>query len=149
VFSIGARGGYVYNLADEPLRLSNRYFIGSDGFRGFSRGGVGPRDKNTSDSLGGNRFYVGTMEMAVPLGFGREFGLKGILFTDVGAVWGIEDDPAGGPGINDSSSPRVTVGAGAAFKTPFGPVRVDLGYAVVKEDFDDTEYFTFNFGSRF
>ena len=148
-FSVGARGGYIYNISDEPLRLSNRYFIGSDGFRGFSRGGVGPRDAATNDALGGNRFYVGTMELAVPLGFGRDFGLKGILFTDVGSVWGIEDDPAGGPGINDSSSPRVTVGAGAAFKTPFGPVRVDIGYAVVKETFDDTEYFTFNFGSRF
>jgi outer membrane protein insertion porin family len=149
VFSVGARAGYYYNMSDEPLRLSNRYFIGSDGFRGFSRGGVGPRDKATDDSLGGNRFYVGTVEMAVPLGFGSAFGLKGILFSDVGAVWGIEDDPAGGPGINDSSAPRVTVGVGAAFRTPFGPVRVDVGYAVVKEDFDDTEYFTFNFGSRF
>lgn len=149
VFSVGARGGYVYNMSDDPLRLSNRYFIGSDGFRGFSRGGVGPRDKTTKDSLGGNRFYVGTMEVAVPMGWGREFGLKGILFTDVGSVWGVEDNPAGGPGINDSSAPRVTVGVGAAFRTPFGPVRVDIGYAVVKEDFDDTEYFTFNFGSRF
>jgi outer membrane protein insertion porin family len=149
VFSVGARSGYNYNLSDDPLRLSNRYFIGSDGFRGFARGGVGPRDKATNDSLGGNKFYVGTMEVAVPLGVGREFGLKGILFTDVGSVWGVEDNPAGGPGINDSSSPRVTVGAGAAFKTPFGPVRIDLGYAVVKETFDDTEFFTFNFGSRF
>jgi outer membrane protein insertion porin family len=41
------------------------------------------------------------------------------------------------------------VGAGAAFKTPFGPVRIDIGYAVVKETFDKTEFFTFNFGSRF
>lgn len=149
VFNIGARGGYIYNLTDDPLVLSNRYFIGSEGFRGFGRGGVGPRDVATLNSLGGNRFYVGTMEVAVPIGIGREFGLKGILFTDVGSVWGVEDNPVGGPGINDSSAPRVTVGVGAAFKTPFGPVRVDLGYAVVKEAFDDTEFFTFNFGTRF
>ena len=149
VASIGARGGYNYNLTDEPLRLPNRYFIGSEGFRGFARGGVGPRDASTKDSLGGNRFYVGTLELAVPISVGSSFGLKGILFTDVGSVWGIEDDPAGGPGINDSSAPRVTVGVGAAMKTPFGPVRVDLGYAVIKENFDDTEFFTFNFGSRF
>ncbi len=149
VFSLGARGGYIHNLTDDPLRLSNRYFIGGEGFRGFGRGGVGSRDKATGDALGSNKFYVGTMELAVPLSVGREFGLKGILFTDVGSAWGIEDDPSVGPGINDSSNPRVTVGAGAAFKTPFGPVRVDLGYAVVKEAFDDQEYFTFNFGSRF
>lgn len=146
VFSVGARAGYVYNFAEDPLRLSNRYFIGSEGFRGFARGGVGPRDAETSDALGGNRYYVGTAELAVPLSVGREFGLKGILFTDVGSVWGREDS---GPGINDSSAPRLTVGTGVAFKTPFGPVRVDLGYAVIKEDFDDTEFFTFNFGSRF
>ena len=149
VFSVGGRGGYNYNLKDHPLSLSDRYFIGSDGFRGFDRGGVGPRDVATGNSLGGNRFYVGTLELAVPLGIAREFGLKGILFTDVGSVWGVEDDPAGGPGINDSSSPRVTVGMGAAFKSPFGPVRIDLGYALLKESFDKTEYFTFNFGSKF
>lgn len=149
VFSIGGRGGYNYNLSDHPLSLSDRYFIGSEGFRGFGRGGVGPRDVSTNDSLGGNRFYVGTVELAIPMGFAREFGLKGILFSDVGSVWGVEDNPAGGPGINDSSAPRVTIGTGAAFKTPFGPVRIDLGYALKKESFDKTEYFTFNFGSRF
>jgi outer membrane protein insertion porin family len=41
------------------------------------------------------------------------------------------------------------VGVGLGLKTPFGPVRVDLGFPVVKETFDQTEVFSFNFGSRF
>src|SRR5690606_12096393 len=28
VFSLGARGGYIHNISDDPLRLSNRYFVG-------------------------------------------------------------------------------------------------------------------------
>jgi outer membrane protein insertion porin family len=84
----------------------------------------------------------------MPINVGREFGMKGFLFTDVGAATGVEDKIPG-PRIDDSSAPRVVVGVGLGLKTPFGPVRVDLGFPVVKETFDQTEIFSFNFGSRF
>ncbi|HEY4134191.1 MAG TPA: outer membrane protein assembly factor BamA [Alphaproteobacteria bacterium] len=148
VMTTALRAGYIANLSDDPLNLADRYFIGGDTFRGFERGGIGARDSSTNDALGSTAYYVGSVELAVPINVGREFGMKGILFSDVGSATGIED-VGPGPLIEDSNLPRVTVGVGLAMKTPFGPVRVDLGFPVVKESFDQTEIFSFNFGSRF
>lgn len=148
VLSTGFRAGYTANLNDAPLNLSDRYFIGGDSFRGFERGGLGSRDSRTNDALGSTAYYVGSVELGIPINVGREFAMKGYFFTDVGAATGVEDNTPG-PRIDDASSPRVTVGVGLGLKTPFGPVRVDLGFPVVKEEFDQTEIFSFNFGSRF
>jgi outer membrane protein insertion porin family len=64
----------------------------------------------------------------------------------MGAAWDVDADT---PNIDDSSSPRVSVGTGFSWISPFGPVVVDLGWAVVEEDFDKTELFNFSFGTRF
>ncbi|MFN4281974.1 MAG: outer membrane protein assembly factor BamA [Alphaproteobacteria bacterium] len=149
VLSSSARAGYIENLNDEPLNLSDRFFVGGDSFRGFERGGLGARDRTTSDSLGSTLYYVGSVELAVPINVGREFAMKGYFFTDVGAATGIEDVKQAGSPIDDSTAPRVVVGVGLGLKTPFGPVRIDLGFPIVKETFDQTEVFSFNFGSRF
>jgi outer membrane protein insertion porin family len=149
VLSTGFRAGYTANLNDAPLNLSDRFFIGGDSFRGFERGGVGARDSATNDALGSTAYYVGSVELGIPINIGREFAMKGFFFTDVGAATGVEDNEVAGSAIQDSSSPRIVVGVGLGLKTPFGPVRVDLGFPVVKEDFDQTEVFSFNFGSRF
>ena len=55
----------------------------------------------------------------------------------------------GSPSLQSSKSPRVSVGFGLSWQSPFGPIRVDLGQAVVKEDFDKEELFRFSFGTRF
>jgi len=148
VLSTSLRAGYTVNLNDDPLNLSDRFFIGGDSFRGFERGGLGSRDSATNDALGSTAYYVGSVELGIPINVGREFAMKGYFFTDVGAATGVEDSGTG-PRIDDSSAPRVTIGVGLGLKTPFGPVRVDLGFPVVKETFDQTEIFSFNFGSRF
>ena len=51
--------------------------------------------------------------------------------------------------IKDETSPRVSVGFGVQWKSPFGPVRVDFAHAVIKEDFDRTQFLKFNFGAGF
>jgi len=38
---------------------------------------------------------------------------------------------------------------GVSWRSPFGPIRVDLAQAVVKENFDKEELFRFSFGTRF
>ena len=47
--------------------------------------------------------------------------------------------------------PRLHDAAAQPFhwNSPFGPVIVDLGFAVVKEDFDETEVLSFSFGTQF
>ncbi|WP_167954369.1 outer membrane protein assembly factor BamA [Sphingomonas jejuensis] len=49
----------------------------------------------------------------------------------------------------DTPSPRVSVGLGVNWNSPFGPFRIDLAYAVLKEEGDDTQLFNFNVGTAF
>ncbi|MEQ9663668.1 MAG: outer membrane protein assembly factor BamA [Parasphingopyxis sp.] len=51
--------------------------------------------------------------------------------------------------VGDSPSPRVTIGAGVSWNSPFGPFRVDFAYALLKEDGDDNKIFSFNVGTQF
>ena len=54
-----------------------------------------------------------------------------------------------GSNIADVNSIRVSLGAGMSGRSPFGPVRISLAQAVLKESFDRTGVLRFSFGSRF
>jgi outer membrane protein insertion porin family len=145
VFSVSGEAGQIAAFG-ERLRLPNRFFIGGDSFRGFATGGVGPRETVSSKAIGGRYYYVSTAEMTFPLGLPNDFGIKGRLFTDAGSSWNSGET---GADVRDVNSLRVSVGTGVSWKSPFGLIRLDLGIPVRKEDFDDTEVFRVNFGSRF
>ena len=145
VGSFGFSGGHIIGL-DQDVRVIDRFFLGGDSFRGFESGGVGPRDRNTDDSIGGNVFYVATTELRFPLGFASEFGINGRVFAEVGTL---VDPDVSGPALLDSNAPRVSGGFGISWVSPFGPIRVDLAAPFVKEDFDQEEFFRFSFGTRF
>ena len=51
--------------------------------------------------------------------------------------------------FGDSPSPRVSVGFGVNWNSPFGPFRIDIAKALLKEPGDDTKLFTFNVGTQF
>lgn len=146
VLAVSAEAGYEFGYAGKEVGIANRFFLGGDRLRGFKFAGVGPRDVSTNDALGGTKYYVGSVELEVPLGLPEELGLRGRLFTDVGSLWdvGFED-----PTVFDNSSIRMSVGVGFSWRSPFGPIRVDFGQAVLKEDFDKTEVVRFSFGTRF
>jgi outer membrane protein insertion porin family len=153
VVALLAEGGYIFGLGDDKVRLQNRYFLGGDNFRGFRSQGVGPRDRASGGSIGGNAFYVTTAEFQFPTGLPREFGVRGSMFAEAGSLWSFDRPPAGKPGataaVFDSNSLRSSVGLGLMWRSPFGPIRVSLAKAVHKEEFDRTELFRFQFGSRF
>jgi outer membrane protein insertion porin family len=153
VIALTVDSGYIFGLGSDKVRLQHRYFLGGDNFRGFRTQGVGPRDRASGGGIGGNRFYVTTAELQFPTGLPREFGLRGALFTEAGALWGFDRPATGRPGataiVFDSASPRVSAGVGLMWRSPFGPIRVSLAKAIVKQDFDRTELFRFQFGSRF
>jgi len=142
---IQATAGRIYGLG-EDVRISNRFFLGGGSLRGFRSGGVGPRDLNTGDSLGGNLLWFTTGELRFPVGLPKEVGVLGRSFIDIGALNKV--DEAGG-GIGDTGSPRVGVGAGISWATPIGPLSLDFARAVIKEEYDRTEFFRINFGTRF
>ncbi len=71
VLNLSARGGYISGLGGD-VNLIDRFFLGGESFRGFQFAGVGPRDTDTDDSLGGNLLYTATAEQRFPLGLPEE-----------------------------------------------------------------------------
>lgn len=138
--------GAIYGINDEDVQINERYMLGGNNFRGFERGGVGPRDVFTDDALGGNYYYRGTVELSFPIGLPEEMGVAGHAFNDIGSLWGIDEQ---GGGIVDENSFRSSAGLGLSWRSPMGPVRVDLAFPYIKEDFDQEENFRFSFGTRF
>jgi outer membrane protein insertion porin family len=51
--------------------------------------------------------------------------------------------------LGNSPSPRVSVGFGVNWNSPFGPFRIDIARAILHEPGDDTTLFTFNVGTAF
>jgi outer membrane protein insertion porin family len=51
--------------------------------------------------------------------------------------------------LGDTASPRISVGIGVNWNSPFGPLRLDLARAIKKAPGDYTKLFTFNVGTRF
>ncbi|MGD9812310.1 MAG: BamA/TamA family outer membrane protein, partial [Sphingobium sp.] len=51
--------------------------------------------------------------------------------------------------LGDSLSPRLSVGFGVNWNSPFGPFRIDIAKALLKEPGDDTKLITFNIGTQF
>lgn len=141
-----AFNGGIVNGVGKDVPINHRYFVGGQSFRGFDRAGIGPRDNTTEDALGGKYYYVGTAETIFPLGLPEELGFTGALFADVGSLWGIDGS---GVGVTDNASPRVAIGAGLGWKSPFGPIRIDFAVPVVKDSKDELKTFQLNFGTRF
>jgi len=215
VLSAHAEGGYIHPLQKskgegrDPIRLNDRFYGAQ--MRGFDIRGIGPRIRRTpydsdgelvegekdvvSDALGGRAYYMGRIELEVPVSAGlKNMGLRPSAFIDVGSVWNltqprlknflatcipVAENTTGeaftinpgdavtscGPttGVNgfarfngfkeeflgNSPKPRLSVGVGVNWVSPFGPLRIDLAKALLKQDGDDTKLFSFNVGTQF
>ncbi len=138
--------GAIRGIGDEDVRINERFMLGGNNLRGFERGGVGPRDSVTGDALGGNLYYRGTAELSFPVGLPDDMGVAGHAFTDFGSLWDIDET---GSEIVDENTIRAAGGLGLSWRSPMGPVRVDVAFPYIKEDFDEEENFRFSFGTRF
>ena len=74
---------------------------------------------------------------------------------NVDGVTGYADDSAhSSPGfrerfVGNSPKPRLSIGVGVNWVSPFGPLRIDLAKAILKQEGDDTKTFSFNVGTQF
>lgn len=111
------------NLDDVPV--SRRFYAGGDNsIRGWGFDALSPRDPETGDPVGGRYLAVGSLEL--------ERRVKGpwsaAVFTDFGNAF----DP------DDEQDYAQSVGLGVRWASPIGPVRIDLAFALTKDD-DDTD----------
>ncbi len=51
--------------------------------------------------------------------------------------------------VGDSPAPRISVGVGVNWNSPFGPFRIDVSRVLKKQVGDDTKTFSFNVGTQF
>ncbi len=51
--------------------------------------------------------------------------------------------------VGNSAKPRLSVGFGVNWNSPFGPFRIDIAKALLKEPGDNTKLITFNVGTQF
>ncbi|MFQ5533307.1 MAG: outer membrane protein assembly factor BamA [Sphingomonadales bacterium] len=145
IFNLRLQQGWIIGLGQD-VRINDRFFLGNPTMRGFDIAGIGPRDAVTLDALGGNIMYTGTMAVLIPLGPAEEFGIRTSAFVDFGALGKVEES---GTSVLATGDPRVSAGISLAWDSPFGPIRFDFAKAIVKEPFDETEFFQFNIGAQF
>ncbi len=155
VVSTQASAGYVAGWAGDAIRINDRFFKGGNSFRGFETAGMGPRDLNTRDALGGNFYLIGTIELTVPNYLPEQYGIKTSVFADVGTLGMLDDryttDALGNPStrIVDDLQFRASAGLSVHWKSPMGPIRFDLSHILSKEDYDKTETFRFSTSTQF
>lgn len=155
-----AIAGHIEGWGNEDIRLNDLYFRGGETIRGFDRGGFGPRDTITGDSVGGQTYWATTAEIRFPFPFvPDEIGLGGAVFADAGSLFGANDlakelSKAGGNGtrafhLEDDSSVRSSVGGSVLWNSPVGPLRMDFAKALTKEKYDEEQFFRFGASTKF
>ncbi|HEX8300521.1 outer membrane protein assembly factor BamA [Sphingomonas sp.] len=261
VFSLSGEAAYIHSFeksrgaGNDPIRITDRFYLGEPQFRGFDIRGVGPRvqrigftgdpttgtqllvtdkDQTVDDAIGGKAYYLTKAELEIPLGAGAaEMGLRPSIFVQAGSLFNItrpaktiefaQATGAGGallfnsdgsptllpkdnfikdasgnqlfivsgsdttnagslttcnvgfaPGagqpcigtsvnsiynvptapfferfVGDSARPRLSVGFGVNWNSPFGPLRIDVAKALLSAKGDDKKLVTFNVGTQF
>ncbi|AAU03634.1 outer membrane protein assembly factor BamA [Rickettsia typhi] len=148
---LSAAGGDMAGLGGKIVRISDRFNLGDYSLRGFASGGVGPREKNTNEGLGGEKYYTFSTELNFPTPTPEEFNLTGAVFIDLGSVWGVglnKKQYKTPNGFYNDKSLRASVGFGFIWVTRFAPIRMDWGFPIKKKQYDDTQNFHLRFSTH-
>ena len=142
--------GGMLNYTKGSSRVTDRFFLGSRIMRGFEPGGIGPRDADTDDALGGNVFAVARLEAEFPIGLPSEYGISGGAFIDYGSVWDIgRAAPAGTDVLYNDYTPRAVAGLSIFWDTPIGPLRFNFTEALDAQARDKTKNFDVTISTSF
>lgn len=123
--------GYMERLGGlAEIPLAERFFAGgASSQRAFPDNQAGPRDLETGFPLGGNALLFHQTELRFPL-LGNNIG--GVLFHDIGNVYSDIRDLTlrfRQRNIEDFNYTVQAVGFGIRYRTPVGPIRVDLSFS--------------------
>jgi outer membrane translocation and assembly module TamA len=111
--------------------LPERLFGGGEStMRGFPRNQAGPRDPDTGFPLGGNALLFHSTELRFPF-IGDN--IQGVFFHDLGNVYsglGSVSFRVHQNSLTDFDYMVHAAGFGIRYRTPLGPIRVDLAYSI-------------------
>ncbi|HEY4089183.1 MAG TPA: BamA/TamA family outer membrane protein [Bryobacteraceae bacterium] len=133
----------------QSVPLPERFFAGgADSLRAFAFNEAGPRDTGaplfpggpssqaTGFPLGGNALFTNNIELRFPL-IGEN--IQGVLFHDMGNVFSSLSDLSlryRQHGLQDFDYTVHAAGIGLRYRTPVGPVRVDVAYTLNPPSFN-------------
>ena len=141
VFHVKATAGQAFeNEAGKLPVYDNFYLGGMNSIRGFKSSSISPIDPDNGEKYGGDKMWYANLEILFPLL--TEAGVRGVLFTDMGNVYGIEEDW-------DFSSIKKSVGVGINWLSPMGPLRLIWGYNYDKQEGDEDASWDFAMGGNF
>ena len=139
VISAHGQIGYIHAFSGEDPPINERFYLGGiNTLRGFEPREVGPRDEN-GDYIGGNKETFFNFEWIFPLV--KEQGIKGVAFFDTGNAWGEGED--------FFSEWRYSVGGGIRWLSPLGPLRLEWGYNLDPEEWEENSRLDFMIGRFF
>ena len=141
-----AEGGFIEGLGQDTL-LADRFFIGGETIRGFTPSGIGPR-AGSGGALGASKYWRTSAELRFPVPGLAEQGVKGRFFADAGSAWDVGQE-TGSIVVDDSPGVRASVGIGATWDSPLGPLSLDYGIPIRKESFDVDQRFRFSISTSF
>ncbi len=173
VLKLNTEAGLVTSPKEEGVPIFARFFLGGIlDLRGFRFRSVGPRMPLTQETnpnslpipdganIGGNLMYYQNLELEFPIF--DEVGLRGVLFTDLGNAWNLEDnycEAAGGATQFAVVSPcfdagqllevRTSYGFGVRWFSPLGPLRFEWGYPFSPLPYEESSVFEFTIGNFF
>ncbi len=158
IFSANFNGGFVTGWGGDTVRINDRFYEGGDDFPGFQIAGIGPRDTNPTydQALGGKLFAIASFQQTFPDFLPEQYGIKTALFTDVGTL-GLLDGidkrstytEVPSATIKDDLALRASAGLSVRWKSPMGPIVIDLSDVIAKDKYDKTENFRFSTSTRF
>jgi outer membrane protein assembly complex protein YaeT len=121
-------GGIATN---DYVPLPERFFGGGDSsMRGFPLNQAGPRDLDTGFPLGGNALLFHSTELRFPF-IGDN--ISGVFFHDMGNVYsgsGSISFRVHQNSLTDFDYMVHAAGFGIRYRTPVGPLRLDLAYSI-------------------
>jgi outer membrane protein insertion porin family len=161
VGSLTLNSGYITGYDGAIVPINQRFFQGGDSFRGFKYAGIGPRDIDApldQGAVGGNVFAIGTLAARLPSIVPESYGVTLGLFSDFGTLGRIDNviractpNTVQGQGtcVKDNLAFRATAGVSLQWRSPFGPVQIDLAVPYVKTSYDRPQIIHFSTGTSF
>lgn len=139
-FFVRGTAGTIQAYGGKKIPIYEKFYVGGlQTVRGFKYGEAGPLDEY-DDPIGGKNQLYFNFEWIFPIY--KPAGLKGLLFFDTGHGF---DDSSGWR----MSGAKTAAGCGIRWFSPFGPIRLELGFNLNPKRGEKRSVFDFAMGSQF
>ena len=141
---------FINGWGGDSIRINDRFFKGGNTFPGFEIAGIGPRDTEFNEALGGNLSAIGELNLSFPNYLPEQYGIRTAFFGDAGTLGTLDRSVIrSSPFIRDDLALRASAGLSVFWTSPLGPIRLDFSQVIKREYYDRTEAFRFSTGTQF